>query len=172
MAVYQDTLFQASMKTWVEESEALAQRLEDDYTARVQARADWSQTVARLSPLSSFNLAAINLAAAGVEQERLFVESLKSYSTTWQEFSNEKRAAFDEYMKKQRENSTDGRIMFSPGNMEQFNNLDLSDYPRFDFSYMPVLERLDDVYIDLLLLGVWTMMLFLLAYLSFLRCEV
>mgnify|MGYP002640952988 CR=1 FL=1 len=70
MAVYQDTLFQASMKTWVEESEALAQRLEEDYTARVQARADWSQTVARLSPLSSFNLAAINLAAAGVEQER------------------------------------------------------------------------------------------------------
>ncbi len=85
---------------------------------------------------------------------------------------NEKRTAFDEYMKNQRENSTDGRIMFSPGNMEQFNNLDLSDYPRFDFSYMPVLERLDDVYIDLLLLGVWTMMLFLLAYLSFLRCEV
>jgi ABC-type transport system involved in multi-copper enzyme maturation permease subunit len=172
MAVYQDTLFQARMKDFTEESQKRRQRLEDDYTARVQARASWSRLLARLSPLSSFNLASINLAAAGVEQERLFVEALRTYSTTWEEYSKEKRVAFDEYMKKQRENSTDGRIIFDRNSMAQFNNLDLSDYPHFEFSYRPFLDRLADVYVDFLLLGIWAVVLFLLAYLSFLRYEV
>ena len=61
---------------------------------------------------------------------------------------------------------------FSQAEMEQFNNLDLSDAPRFHFSFMPVRERLAEIYGDLLLLALWNVVFFMLAYLSFLRYDV
>ncbi|HIG16220.1 MAG TPA: hypothetical protein EYQ31_02385 [Candidatus Handelsmanbacteria bacterium] len=47
--------------------------------------------------------------------------------------------------------------------------LDLSDAPRFSFSFSPIGDRLTEVYGDLLLLALWNVAFFMLAYLSFLR---
>ena len=172
MQVYQDTLFQAQMKASAEEFQKMLQGIEDNYTAKLQAQRRWATVGARLSPLTSFNLATVNLAAAGVEQEERFIEALKRYSTTWEEYSKEKRVEFDKYMEEQRKKSTDGGIMFTPRDMDRFNTLDLTDYPRFAFEYMPLADRLAQAYLDVLLLGIWAVLLFLLAYVSFLRYDV
>ena len=170
--LYGDEAFQEKMKSLQEEWKAEGQKIEDSYMGKLQTQTRWSGIVARISPLTSFNLAAFDLASAGIEQEKRFVDALKSYSSIWEEYSKEKRTEFDKYMEEQRKNSKDGRIMFMPGDMERFNNLDLSDYPRFHFELMSLKERLAQIYVDLLLLGVWTVLFFMLAYLSFLRYDV
>ena len=44
-------------------------KLEESYAARIQWQTRWSGIVARVSPLTSFNLGAYDLAAAGIQQE-------------------------------------------------------------------------------------------------------
>ena len=102
--------------------------------------------------------------------EEVFVEALKSYSQTWSEYSAEKQKAWREFMEKRR--NSDGGMRMTSADMEQFNNLDLSDYPRIDFEYLPVAERLSQIYTDILLLVIWNILFFMGAYLSFLRYDV
>ena len=146
------------------------QKVEDDYLTRIQAQTRLSGLVARVSPLTSFNLAAYDLAAAGIAQETAFVEALKAYSQSWQEYSEEKQRPWREFMEKQA--SSGGGMMMTPEIMEQFRLTDLSDYPRFSFDYMPFGQRLSLVYLDLGLLAVWNILFFMAAYLSFLRYDV
>ena len=170
--VWQDEEFRGKMEVYREEIEAEMQKVEDSYMARIRAQTRWSGIAARTSPLTSFHLAALDLAAAGIEQETRFVDALKTYSKTWEGYSNQKREAFDKFMEEKRKESPDGRFFFNPAEMEQFNNMDFSDYPRFAFQYMPFTERLSQVYVDVLLLVVWNVLFFMLAYLSFLRYDV
>ena len=146
------------------------QKVEDGYQAKVRDQTRWSGIAARISPLTSFVLASLDMAAAGLTQEEAFVEALKSYSQTWSEYSTEKEKAWREFMEKRR--NSDGGVRIASADMEQFNNLDLSDYPRFEFEYLPVAERLGQIYTDILLLVVWNVLFFMAAYLSFLRYEV
>lgn len=65
-----------------------------------------------------------------------------------------------------------GAMSFNPQDMERFNNLDLSDYPRFHFEHMSFHERVVSVWMDVVLLVVWAVLFFMLAYISFLRYDV
>jgi len=170
--VWNNEAFRARIEEYRKEVEVRVQKIEDSHAARIQAQTRWSGVVARFSPLTAFNLAAFDLAAAGIEQESRFVEALKNYSTSWDEYSRQKREAFDRYMEEKRRQSEDGSVRIDPGEMEQFNKLDLSDYPRFRFEYMSFKDRLGQVYVDVLLLLLWNVLFFMLAYLSFLRYDV
>ncbi len=166
--VWGDKDFQAEMEVYWQNVEAAAQKVEDSYTVQMQGQAYWSGIVARMSPLTSFNLAAFKLAAAGNEQEKRYVESLGQYSKTWEEYSDEKRKDFDAFMEAQRDK---GGSM-SREDMERFNTLDLSDYPRFDFDLMDFRDRLNLAYLDIGLLVMWNILFFMLAYIAFLRYDV
>jgi ABC-type transport system involved in multi-copper enzyme maturation permease subunit len=168
--VWNDEDFQEKLRIFHEEREAEAQKIEDSFMAKIRAQTRWSTYIARISPLTSFNLAALDLAAAGINQEVHFVDALKEYSSTWGSYSDEKSKAWQDFMKERR--SSGSRMMFTSADMEQFNNMDYSDYPRFTFTYMPFKDRLQSVYKDVLLLGVWNVLFFMLAYLSFLRYDV
>ncbi|HIG57616.1 MAG TPA: DUF3526 domain-containing protein [Candidatus Handelsmanbacteria bacterium] len=168
--VVQDSVFQEKMRKVSEEHQQMLQKVEDNYAVKIQEQTRWSGIVARLSPLTSFNLAAFNLAASGIEQERRYIDALKKYSTSWEEYSNEKRKAWDEFMKQRQQ--AGGAMSFNPQDMERFNNLDLSDYPRFHFEHMSFRERVVSVWMDVVLLVVWAVLFFMLAYISFLRYDV
>ena len=168
--VWNDEDFQEKMRVFGEERQAEAQKIEDSFMAKIRAQTRWSTYIARISPLTSFNLAALDLAAAGINQEVHFVDALKEYSSTWGSYSDEKSKAWQDFMKERQ--SSGGRMVFTSADMEQFNNMDYSDYPRFTFAYMPFKDRLQSVYKDVLLLGVWNVLFFMLAYLSFLRYDV
>ncbi len=166
--------FQEEMRAFHEERQAEAQKVEDSFIAKIRDQTRWSTYIARVSPLTSFNLAALDLAAAGVNQEVHFIDALKEYSSTWSSYSEEKSKAWQEFMQQQQRQGSDGSInvVATAEDMAQFNNMDFSDYPRFVFAYMSFKDRLQSVYKDLLLLVVWNVLFFMLAYLSFLRYDV
>ncbi|MFC1526164.1 ABC transporter permease [Candidatus Latescibacterota bacterium] len=85
---------------WAKVEEEM-QKVEDSYLTRIQDQTRWSGIIARVSPLTSFNLAAFDLAAAGMAQETVLVEALKTYSEAWGEYSEEKQKAWREFMQKQ-----------------------------------------------------------------------
>ncbi len=168
--IWQDEGFKKRQQDMSEEFKDEIQKIEDSFLKQMNRQTRLSGIVARISPLTSFNLAAFDLAAAGIAQEEEYVEALKEFSGTWQEYSEEKQKAWREFLQRQR--SEDGSVSINSGDMERFNILDLSDAPRFDFSSMPIGDRLSVVYGDLLLLALWNVVFFMLAYLSFLRYPV
>lgn len=168
--IWQDEGFKKRQQDMSEEFKDEIQKIEDSFLKQMNRQTRLSGIVARISPLTSFNLAAFDLAAAGIAQEEEYVEALKAFSGTWQEYSEEKQKAWREFLERQR--SEDGSVSINSGDMERFNILDLSDAPRFDFSSMPIGDRLSVVYGDLLLLALWNVVFFMLAYLSFLRYPV
>ena len=167
--VWRDEDFQTKMRALGEEMKQYEQKVEESYLSKVQSQTRWSGIAARISPLTSFNLAAFDLAAAGIAQEVRFVDALKTYSQTWQNYTEEKQKAWREYMERQR--GSDGSVSFSSRDMEQLT-VDFTDYPRFEFAHMSLLDRLSEIYLDILLLAVWNILFFMLAYLSFLRYDI
>jgi ABC-type transport system involved in multi-copper enzyme maturation permease subunit len=168
--IWQDEDFQKRQREMGEKSAEEIQKIEDSFLKQVNRQTRLSRIIARLSPLTSFNLAAFDLAVAGIAQEREYVKSLNAFSSTWQEYAQQKQKAWREFMERRR--SGDGSVTFNSADMDQFNKLDLSDAPRFDFSFMPIGDRLWVVSGDLLLLALWNVAFFMLAYLSFLRYPV
>ena len=168
--IWQDEGFKKRQQDMSEEFKDEIQKIEDSFLKQMNRQTRLSGIVARISPLTTFNLAAFDLAAVGIAQEEEYVEALKAFSGTWQEYSEEKQKAWREFLERQR--SEEGSVSINAGDMERFNNLDLSDAPRFDFSFMPIGDRLSVVYGDLLLLALWNVVFFMLAYLSFLRYPV
>jgi ABC-type transport system involved in multi-copper enzyme maturation permease subunit len=154
--VWNDEGFRGKLEESQKEVEADLQKVEDSYMARMPDQTRWSGIVARLSPLTSFHLAALDLGAAGIEQETRFVEALKKYSKSWGDYTNQKMKVYEQ---SRQEGSDD-------------ESVDLSDYPRFSFQHMDFEERLSQVYMDVLLLALWNLLFFMLAYLSFLRYDV
>ena len=55
---------------------------------------------------------------------------------------------------------------------DQNPEFDTKDYPRFVYTPPSFNDRIGDVFLDVLLLGIWNMIFFLGTYLSFLRCDV
>lgn len=168
--VWNDEEIDRKLKAAYKELHAEVHKVEESYAAKVQAQTRWSGIIARLSPLTSFNLAALGLGAAGIEQERVFVDGLKKYSTTWAEYEAEKSSERDrlqEEIGRRVEAGQDADDLRRQ--LEQFENMDFSDYPRFEFQYMSLRERLSLVYADVLLLILWGVLFFLLAFVSFLR---
>ena len=165
--VWEDSLFRQEMRVFDEETERELKKLEEGYDAQVQEQTRWSGVIARASPLTSFNLAAYDLAAAGIEQEFRFVEALKTYSDTWSEYAEQKAQAFQKHME-QAGRSGEG---FRRRDMEALK-VDVSDYPRFEFEHMPLADRLALIWVDVLLLLLWNAVFFMAAYISFLRYEI
>ena len=171
--VWADEGVQEKMRAAAEESQAEMQKIEDSFQTQLAGQTRLSGILARLSPLTSFNLAAFDLAAAGIAQEEEWVSSLEAFGDTWQEYSNGKQSAWREFLERQMAASADGSVMITSEDMEEFNKgLDLSDAPRFHFTHMSVSDRLAGVYVDLMLLALWNVALFMLAYLSFLRYDI
>ena len=169
--VRQDESVKQRLQALREEAQAEVQKIEDSFRSRLAAQTRLSAILARLSPLTSFNLAACDLAAAGIAQEEEWVESLEAFSDTWQQYVEDKTRAYNQFINR-RVASTGSFPEITPAVMEQFFNVDLSDAPRFHFTHMSVSDRLAGIYVDLALLALWNVAFFMLAYLSFLRYDV
>jgi ABC-type transport system involved in multi-copper enzyme maturation permease subunit len=170
--VWADEAFRAKLEEFQKDLQVQMQKVEDGYLATMRMQTRWSGIAARLSPLTSFNLAALDLSAAGLAQETRFVDALRTYGQTWQAYSKQKREALERFYAEKQKQSKDGRISITPEEMAPFNKMDLSDYPRFKFEFMGFVDRLGAVWVDVLLLGLWNVVFFMLAYLSFLRRDV
>ncbi|MEE2659788.1 MAG: ABC transporter permease [Candidatus Latescibacterota bacterium] len=170
--VWADEAFRVEIEARQQNLQEEMEKVDGSFGAQVRSQTRWSGIVARISPLTSFKLAAFDLASAGLAQEERYVASLKAYSESWQAYTEEKQKIWEDFMDSRRDDN--GRVLISSEDMEQFrrdNRLGFSDAPGYDFAYMSFADRLSEVSLDLLLLVIWNILFFLLAYLSFLRYE-
>ena len=147
--------FESLIESKWEMANAQVRKLEKRYESKVQGQARLAGILSRLSPLGSFQMAANDLGTVGIRHEARFVETLEAYSHVWGNYVDKKWAILLE---------EDVQVRRWPP--------DQSDYPRFKFDYISFRERLDLVLSDLLLLLLWNIVLFMGAYISFLRCEI
>ena len=146
--------FKEKLEAYQRELQVDMQKIEDGYATRLQDQTSLAGNVARISPLTSFHLAALDLAAPGVEQERRFVGAVREFRKTWREYRQGKMEAAEQ---------VEAHVNVT---------IDLSDYPRFVFEHMSINDRLSEVLGDVLMLVMWNVLFFMLAYVSFLRCDV
>ena len=137
---------------------------EESYLAQVRNQSSWSGIAARLSPLTSFNMAAYDIAADGMEQERRFVAALQGYSQVWGAYVEGRETAWRDLVEHRRDQGEqDGRFQRA---------LKYGDYPRFKFEYMSFADRLELIWLDVLLLLMWAALFFMASYISFLRYNI
>ena len=70
-----------------------------------------------------------------------------------------------------RKQSEGGNFNITRAEMKQFE-VDLGDHPRFEFEYMGFGDKVGLVQLDILLLALWNIVFFMVAYVSFLRYDI
>ena len=146
------------------EVEVAIQKREESYLVQVRNQSSWSGIAARLSPLTSFNMAAYDIAADGMEQERRFVAALQGYSQVWGAYVEGRETAWRDLVEHRRDQGEqDGRFQRA---------LKFGDYPRFKFEYMSFADRLELIWLDVVLLLIWAALFLMASYISFLRYNI
>ena len=112
-----------------------------------------AQQVSRLSPFSSFAYAAAELSGGGLQGRARFMDSLLEYR---RQFTIYVTDLWCEAWRQQKQNE----------------RRDVSGRPRFTLEAVPTGARVAESLIDVLILGVWSVVFFMGAYLSFLRYDV
>lgn len=157
-----------------EEVTQYIRELREDYQARVAKRQNdlaehfdrslqhqvgLAQNISRASPTSSFVYAATEISGTGARERDHFRRQLERYRQDWAKYVEDK---IGQYRAQQRASGVGG----------EGQSFDPSDYPRFPYEPPSLRSQLSGALLDLLLLGVWNVLFFLLAYLSFLRYDV
>ena len=143
-----------------DEAERRQDKLEDFYSDRMRRQISWSQNLARISPSASYLFAATRLAGTGPNLFRQFQSALDQFREAQQDYRRDlQRSGVVEWGRSgPRVNDPD---WFRP-----------DDLPRFTMSEEGVLEALNLAFTDILLLAVYNVLFFMLAFVSFLRYDV
>lgn len=134
-------------------------KLEEQYLQRKEQQARAALLLSRLSPAGSAAYAAMSLARTGLERDFRFRLALRDYRTILTAY----------YDRKSRElvNLTEGRRI--PAVMATQN---FTDLPAFEFQEESLASSLNRALPDLGFLLVWSLALFAVAYVKFLRYDV
>ena len=143
-----------------DEAEHRQEKLEDFYSDRMRRQISWSQNLARVSPSASYLFAATRLAGTGPNLFRQFQSALDQFREAQQDYRRDlQRRNVVEYTRS-------GPRVSDPDWFKP------DDLPRFTMSQEGVLEALNLAYTDILLLAVYNVLFFMLAFVSFLRYDV
>ena len=125
-------------------------KVNDHYHRELGEQIRLAQNLSRLSPLSSFAYAATDLAGTGVRDRNRFMDQLDLY---------------------RREVSIFGQQSWlDAAERRDWDSRTIEGYPRFAYEESGVGDRIN--WPDLLALGMWNILFFMGAYLSFLRYDV
>jgi len=133
-----------------------------------------TKLISRLSPISSYVYIVTDLAGTGVHQQLQFRQALRNYQWIFREYLDEKTGGL-------RSGGGPGRGRGGPRGRRTFMGgregpeFDLSDIPLFDYaSYVsdPLAGKINRCLVDFCLLAVAGILLFMLAYVKFLRADV
>jgi ABC-type transport system involved in multi-copper enzyme maturation permease subunit len=135
------------------EGERRKQRVEQFYEEEMQRQVDLGQALSRLSPAASFRYATTELAATGIG----FYASFRKSSRRFQD-------GFREYAEQVASRRRSGQLAD--------HWLQLEEVPDMRLVPARVADAVAAIYLDLLLLGVYTTLFFVGAYARFLRYDV
>ena len=145
-------------------------RVQEDFRRKKMVQEKLAYQISRISPASSYQLAAMSLASTGVELKRDYEDAM-----------NEHRTRFNDYTaKKQKESgvmggmmitvSTDQGMKISQG--REGGTVDVSDVPEFNAPVISVGEAVKSAIVDFGLLSIYTILAFAGAFIIFLRYDV
>jgi ABC-type transport system involved in multi-copper enzyme maturation permease subunit len=135
-------------------------KLDDFYQDRMQAQISLAQNLARVSPSASFLFAATRLAGTGPNLYQYFQQARERYRKAQQEYRQ------GLYQPGKVEWTQSGPRMKDP---DWFNPDQL---PRFSMAEEPLGESFGAALFDILLLAVFNVLFFMLAYALFLRYDI
>jgi ABC-type transport system involved in multi-copper enzyme maturation permease subunit len=124
-------------------------KINDQFLKQLDGQIRLGQYLSRISPLSSFVYAASDLAGTGIKNRHRFLELLPEY---------------------RREITTFGFQTRIDANLNESDDRSIEGYPKFVFKESVLGDRI--AWIDILFLGMWNILFFMGAYLSFLRYDV
>ncbi|MEW6752360.1 MAG: ABC transporter permease subunit [Candidatus Latescibacterota bacterium] len=147
-----------------QETERRQQKLEAFYQERMQTQVGLTQNLARLSPSASYLFAATRLAGTGPELARGFQQARERF----QEEHSKRQGNLWQTLQQS------GRITFTNGRVEVKDRdwFQPEDLPRFRILVEDLTTSLDQAAFDLLLLVVFNVLFFMLAFVFFLRYDV
>jgi len=148
-------------KMWNELQNRTNSIAEEEWTAHERELARQigvAKMISRISPVSSFVYIATDLAGTGVRKQLHFMRALREY-----------QKLFRQYLREKTKSSLGGRGYFFGGDEPEY---DISDMPVFSYEGEPVSARLAGSLLDFGMLGVEAVVLFMAAFLSFLRVDI
>ncbi|MFH1566571.1 MAG: ABC transporter permease subunit [Gemmatimonadota bacterium] len=143
-----------------QDAETRKSTLERFYRDRMQRQVSLSKNLARVSPSASYLLAATRLAGTGTDLFDHFEKALEKFRQGQQEY--------------QRRVFSSSAVTFTRAGI-QMSDPDWfkpEDLPRFTMFAESVGEALDGAFTDILLLAVYNVLFFMLAFVRFLRYDV
>ncbi len=130
-------------------------RLEQAFQDKQRRQRQIAMNFARISPTSSMTFAVMSMAGTGIERHEKFLNTVKAYKPIFTKYVNNKMI---------------NAIDFSQQNQQQ-GKLDISDMPVFNFKGETISDSLNRSLVDVLVLGLMTILFFMLSFVSFLRYD-
>jgi ABC-type transport system involved in multi-copper enzyme maturation permease subunit len=145
-------------------------RLLDDLRRRRDLQQRLGLTLSRFSPASAYQLAAMNLAATDVGLKSRYEDAMSAYRDDWSAFVEKRRAETnDRGGMVTVEVSSETGVQIGTGSDAQ---IDISDMPRFRPPVPHLAEVLAPLLPDLGILAIGTLLIFMGAFIAFLRYDV
>jgi len=145
-------------------------KLKEDFRKRKAVRERLAAAISRISPASSYQLAAMSLTDTDVNLKTRYEDSMNSY-----------RTMFNDYVDKKAEDAGPaGQIMikfssedgFDMSSFDSDESLDLSSLPRYQHHRRSFSESFSPAIFDFGILGIYTLLAFAGAFLRFLKYDI
>ena len=134
-------------------------KLVDDFEQGMLRQVNLAANVSRVSPMAPFVYAATRISAVGAEEREHFLKTLARYHQNWISYAEDKGQEFAAIQRARQEG-------------EEVEDFNMEDYPKFHYEWPPLKDQVQGALTDVLVLAGWTIVLFMLAFVSFLRYDV
>jgi len=165
---------------WLEEDDAARKQVQQDITdnnrklieetenqKKLQERVAFS--LARISPASSFRLAAMNIAGTDIDMKSRYEESMRDYRDVFTDFTQKKQAESGSRGGFSINVDSESGVKIDFGRDDQ--TLDTSEMPQYSAPVLTVGSTLSRSVMDFGLLGIFIILTFAGTFVSFLRYD-
>ena len=117
--------------------------------------------ISRISPTSTLRYATMHMAKTGIYSHERLIESIYNY-----------QEPLSKYLRKKLFEASRKRMSNIMGNEEKEEKLDLSDMPKFEYREETLKESFSHVILDFTILLFYSILFYVLAYISFMKYDV
>ncbi|MFC1726222.1 ABC transporter permease subunit [candidate division KSB1 bacterium] len=153
--------YQDQLEITNKEIERKNKQIDEEYESKKKYQRLLAMYISRISPASTLRYSSMNIAQTGIESHERLVNSVNSFQVP---FSKYVTSRFYENQKQRIAN------MNNPD--KNTAKLDLSDIPRFEYKEESVTESLSNIVLDFGILIFYSILFFVLSYLSFMKYDV
>ena len=144
------------------------------YENAMRRRANVAGNLSRLSPTALFQFASESIANSGIKREEQFVRDVRAYSEIYDDYIRQKvgKVVGTSFWSFSTNVLINGKSVFIQSPQPEEYEGDKSDFPYFVESKPSIARSLRDALFDLAGLLLWNLVLAVLAFSAFLRCDV